>query len=94
MNEPDAYWAVDALQEACEAVSDARADWLETTTLQILTRWNAELKEDDHIADIGYDGADITLLAIEAQVPFDKKLFDLAWKFADESGLYEKLSWS
>ena len=94
MNSPDAYFHSDAIYEACIDQSEAYNDWLELTAMQIVERWKSELKADDHIADLDLDGADITALGVERQLPVEQILFSLAWKFADESGLYEELSWS
>ena len=97
MNEPDAYFFVDKLRADCEKHSEAYGDWLEEATIRIMERWEKELRDLGEIADLGgWEHDDIIAFAVthSGGVPYQKALFDLAWKHADESGLYEKLSWS
>ena len=93
MSKPDAYFYSDRLKEQCEAISDARADWLEHAAIRIAERFKAELKADGELVEHDLQEEDITIMAAEAGVSVDKFLFDLAYKQADESGLSEKLSW-
>ena len=93
MNSPDAYFHSDRLKEQCDAISDARTDWLEGAAAHIVEQFKEELKAEGELAEHDLQEAEIILMAAEAGVSFDKFLFDLAWKQADESGLSEKLSW-
>ena len=95
MSEPDAYYHVDKLREQCEAISDARADWQEQATINLLRRWKAELEREGSIEDLGHwEHDDIIQEAVNRQIPYDKCLFDLAWDHLDQSNLYEELKWS
>jgi len=91
----DAYYHVDKLREQCEAISDARADWQEQATINLLRRWTAELEREGSIEDLGYwEHDDIIAYCVDRSLPYDKGLFDLAYKFVEDSDLHGEISWS
>jgi len=95
MNDKDAFYHVDKVREQCEAISDARADWQEQATINLLRRWTAELEREGSIADLGYwQHDDIIQEAVNRQIPYDKCLWDLCYRHIEDSDLHGEISWS
>ena len=90
----DAYFSIDRDHDLAEQLSDARAEWLEVATENLLEEWKRQLNRDDYIEDLGWQYDDVVAYCVERNLPYDKGLFDLAWNHLEQSDRYGELSWS
>lgn len=88
----DPFFRIDRDKDRDDTDFDNRADYLEESAINILAGFKKELRLNGRIDVLDLEDSEITAMAIDAQLPFPKMLFDLAYKRAEEK-LTGELSW-
>ena len=89
----DPYARIDRDKDRDDSQFDAKADYLEESAIDIMAGFKKELRETGRIDHFDLDDVEITQKGIDENTSYDKALFDLAYKRAEEK-LAEAVSWN
>jgi hypothetical protein len=86
---PNAYHAADNTHD----YADRRAEWLNAKAVELVDDFNRDLARDDefHVGGEEFTTAKVMAEAIDAQICFDKRLYEIAE--LEALCLFDKVSW-